>query len=86
MHPGQAHLTPHVQPDPASDLISLIGGMDANSGIGVGTADEDWEDRYSNGARSGPGAWPTGEELRLYRLFEVRLERLPARDLVRGGE
>jgi len=51
-HPGQAHRTPHVHPEPASEDISLIDGMEGKSGIEGG---EDEDEGNSKGARSGPG-------------------------------
>jgi len=68
-HPGQAHCTPHVHPDPAREVISLMGGgMKAKSGTAVGIADEEeLEDGvYKIGARSGP------EEGIGVRLFSCR--------------
>ena len=35
-HPGHEHLTPHVHPEPASDVIVLIGGMNPKSGTWLG--------------------------------------------------
>lgn len=32
-HPGHAHSRPHVQPEPARDVIVLIGGMTAKAGM-----------------------------------------------------
>lgn len=76
-HPGHAHLTPHVQPDPASDASSLIGGIEANSGIGDAGADGE-EVKYSSGARSGPGA--AGGAVCLGRLLaDRRVVGLPDR-------
>lgn len=51
-HPGQAHRTPHVHPEPASDDISFMEGIEGKSGIEDGR-DEDGEKRM--GGRSGPG-------------------------------
>lgn len=55
-HPGQAHLSPQVHPEPARDEISLIEGMVGNVGIGVVIFDVEAEDasRYI-GANVGPG-------------------------------
>lgn len=51
-HPGQAHSTPHVHPEPANEDISRMEGMEGKSGIESGR-DENGEN--SIGARSGPG-------------------------------
>ena len=51
-HPGHAHRTPHVHPEPAIEDISRMDGMEGKSGIEGGKG-EDGEIRM--GARSGPG-------------------------------
>jgi len=53
-HPGQLQSTPHVQPEPARDSISLIGGMKGKSGTSGVCAGESSENR--NGGSSG-GGW-----------------------------
>ena len=40
-HPGHEHWTPHVHPDPASDVIVLIGGMNPKSGTWLGRIGDD---------------------------------------------
>lgn len=66
---------PHVQPEPASEVISLIGGIVivGKSGIGRGIIVEEEEAdgrevRYSKGARAGPGEGATLGLLILWRL------------------
>lgn len=51
-HPGQAHSSPQVQPEPAREVIVLIGGMVAN----VGMDGEGADSLNRMGGRSGPGA------------------------------
>jgi len=53
--PGQLHSTPQVQPEPAREAISSMGGMKPKSGTAsVGREGEEVEKR--NGGNSGPGA------------------------------
>jgi hypothetical protein len=66
-HPGHAHSTPHVHPEPASKDISLMDGMEGKSGI-EGGKDEDGDIRM--GARSGPGV-----RVKLFMRFFCRLRK-----------
>ena len=58
-----------MHPEPASDASSLIGGIEANSGIGDVGADGE-EEKYISGARSGPGS--AGGAVCLSRLLADR--------------
>lgn len=51
--PGQLHSTPQVQPEPARDAISSMGGMKPKSGMASAGEGEEVENR--NGGNSGPG-------------------------------
>jgi hypothetical protein len=64
---------PQVQPEPAREVISLIGGIVivGKSGIGRGIDvedEDDGEDRYSKGARAGPGEGAAWGFVNLWRL------------------
>ena len=76
-HPGQAHRTPHVHPEPASEEISLMGGMEGKSGM-EGGKDEDGENRM--GARAGPGARARTFVLCFCRLRKVMLAGVAGRE------